>query len=85
MPHCTKQEKAVSKTGKVLLLHEDILIGGIGGEISAWISEYCFELLDAPVMHCASMDTPIPFNMELEKNFMAKSKLGSYIEKLLKY
>ena len=78
-------KQAVSKTGKVLLLHEDTLIGGIGGEISAWISEYCFELLDAPVMRCASMDTPIPFNMELEKNFMAKNKLGSYIEKLLKY
>jgi pyruvate/2-oxoglutarate/acetoin dehydrogenase E1 component len=62
---------AVAKTGKVLLLHEDSLTGGIGGEISAWISEHCFELLDAPVMRCASMDTPIPFNIELEKNFMA--------------
>ena len=78
-------KQAVSKTGKVLLLHEDTLTGGIGGEISAWISEHCFELLDAPVMRCASMDTPIPFNLELEKYFMAKNKLGSYIEKLLKY
>ncbi len=76
---------AVSKTGKVLLLHEDTLTGGIGGEISAWISEHCFELLDAPVMRCASMDTPIPFNMDLEKNFMAKSRLHQYIEKLITY
>ena len=76
---------AVSKTGKVLLLHEDNLTGGIGGEISAWISEHCFELLDAPVMRCASLDTPIPFNMELEKNYMAKNRLGSYITKLLNY
>ncbi len=78
-------KKAVAKTGKVLLLHEDTLKGGIGGEISAWISEHCFELLDAPVMRCASLDTPIPFNMELEKNFLAKSRLGKYVEKLMKY
>ena len=76
---------AVAATGKVLLLHEDTLISGIGGEISAWISEHCFELLDAPVLRCASLDTPIPFNMELEKNYMAKARLGSYIEKLMKY
>jgi 2-oxoisovalerate dehydrogenase E1 component len=78
-------KEAVAKTGKVLLLHEDTLIGGIGAEISAWITEHCFELLDAPVMRCASLDTPIPFNTELEKNFMAKSRLGEYIEKLNKY
>ena len=81
----TAIKEAVTKTGKVLLLHEDTLIGGIGGEISAWISEHCFELLDAPVMRCASMDTPIPFNIELEKNFMAKSRLDEFVNKLLKY
>jgi 2-oxoisovalerate dehydrogenase E1 component len=76
---------AVAQTGKVLLLHEDTLVGGIGGEISAWISEHCFELLDAPVMRCASLDTPIPFHLELEKNFMAKSRLDEYVQKLWKY
>ncbi len=76
---------AVSRTGKVLLLHEDTLVGGIGGEIAAWICEHCFELLDAPVLRCASIDTPIPFNMELEKVFMAKARLGGVIEKLLHY
>jgi 2-oxoisovalerate dehydrogenase E1 component len=75
----------VEKTGKVLILHEDSLIGGVGGEISAWISEHCFELLDAPVMRCASLDTPIPFNIELERNFMAKSRLDETIQKLLLY
>ena len=78
-------KEAVAKTGKVLLLHEDTLVGGIGGEISAWISEHCFELLDAPVMRCASLDTPVPFNIELEKNFLAKIRLGQYIEKLKHY
>ena len=60
-------------------------MGGLGGEISAWISEHCFELLDAPVMRCASLDTPIPFQIDLEKNFMAKSRLDTYILKLLNY
>ena len=76
---------SVARTGKVLLLHEDTLIGGIGGEISAWITENCFELLDAPIVRCGSLDTPIPFNIELEKNFMAKGRLESAIRKLLDY
>ncbi len=76
---------AVEQTGKVLLLHEDTLTGGIGGEISAWISEHCFHLLDAPVVRCASLDTAIPFNIELEKNFMAKSRLDECVTKLMKY
>jgi 2-oxoisovalerate dehydrogenase E1 component len=77
--------EAVKATGKVLLLHEDTLIGGIGGEIAAWIGENCFDALDAPVMRCASLDTPVPFNLELEKNFMAYSRLDEYIKRLLEY
>ncbi|HEX3024659.1 MAG TPA: dehydrogenase E1 component subunit alpha/beta [Chitinophagaceae bacterium] len=76
---------AVAKTGKVLLLHEDTLMGGIGGEISAWISEHCFEMLDAPVLRCASLDTPVPFNSILENNFLAKSRLDECVKKLLSY
>jgi len=78
-------KEAVTATGKVLLLHEDTRIGGIGGEIAAWIAENCFDLLDAPVMRCASLDTPIPFNMELEKNFMAYSRLDEYVQNLMNY
>ena len=77
--------EAVQRTGRVLLLHEDTLIGGIGGEIAAWIGENCFVLLDAPVMRCASLDTPIPFSIELESNFMAKARLEESINKLLSY
>ena len=76
---------AVQRTGKVLLLHEDTLIGGIGGEVAAWICENCFDCLDAPVMRCASLDTPVPFNIELEKNFMAHSRLHQYVDKLINY
>jgi 2-oxoisovalerate dehydrogenase E1 component len=75
----------VAKTGKVIVLHEDTLTGGIGGEISAWIGEHCFELLDAPVLRCASLDTAIPFNIELEKNFLANARLWETVEKLLAY
>ena len=76
---------SVERTGKVLVLHEDSLTGGIGGEIAAWIAEHCFDKLDAPVKRCASLDTPIPFSIELEKNFMAYSRLGESVEALLKY
>jgi 2-oxoisovalerate dehydrogenase E1 component len=76
---------SVNNTGKVLVLHEDTLTGGIGSEVAAWIAQNCFEFLDAPVMRCASLDTPIPFNIELEKNFLAKSRLDEMIQKLINY
>ncbi len=78
-------EASVKRTGKVLLLHEDTLIGGIGGEIAAWIVENCFSYLDAPVMRCASLDTAVPFNVELEAAFLAKSRLDEYVQKLISY
>ena len=77
--------KAVLQTGKVLILHEDTLTGGIGGEISAWIGEHCFTFLDAPVIRCASLDTAIPFNRDLEKNFLATARLEESIQKLLAF
>lgn len=76
---------SVSRTGRILVLHEDTLMGGIGAEISAWIQENCFSLLDAPVMRCASLNTPVPFNTDLEKNFLAKSRLHEYIQRLIHY
>lgn len=78
-------KETTEKTGKVLVLHEDTLTGGIGGEIAAWITEHCFASLDAPVLRCASLDTPIPFNVALEQNFLASSRLNETIEKLLNY
>lgn len=76
---------AVKRTGRIIILHEDTLTGGIGGEIAAWIGEHCFNLLDAPVMRCASLDTPVPFNVELENNFLAKARLHETVEKLINY
>lgn len=78
-------KETVGRTGKVMILHEDTLIAGIGGEISAWITENCFDKLDAPVLRCASLDTPIPFSIELEQNFLAKSRIDEVMQKLMRY
>lgn len=77
--------ETVKKTGKVLVLHEDCLTGGIGAEIAAWISEHCFTSLDAPVMREASLDTPVPFAPALEQNFLPKGRLRERIEELLRF
>lgn len=77
--------ESVKKTGKVLVLHEDCLTGGIGGEIASLISENCFEHLDAPVMRAGSLDTPVPFNALLEKNFLASAFIHEKIQKLISY
>lgn len=75
----------VIKTHRILILHEDTLTGGIGAEISAYISQHLFQYLDAPVTRLASLDTPIPFAANLEKQFMPWDRLGKEIESLLAY
>lgn len=77
--------QTVKKTGKVLLLHEDTLFGGIGGELSAHISEHLFEHLDAPVVRVASLDTPVPFAVSLEKTFLATARLEERLQFLIEY
>ncbi|RIJ37833.1 alpha-ketoacid dehydrogenase subunit alpha/beta [Pontibacter oryzae] len=76
---------AVEKTGRVIILHEDTLTGGIGGEIAAWISEHCFELLDAPVARVASLDTAVPFAPPLEQEFLPRQRLRQKAELMLNY
>jgi len=78
-------EASVKKTGRVLILHEDTLTNGFGGEIAAHLAEHCFSYLDAPVMRCASLDTAIPMNKALEDQFLAKARLEEMMEKLLRY
>ena len=77
--------ESVRKTNRVLILHEDNLTGGIGGELLSLIQENCFEYLDAPIVRCASLDTPVPFDAAKENQFMAKSRLQVSIEKVLNY
>ena len=76
---------SVNKTGKAIILHEDTMFNGIGGEISALISEKCFEKLDAPVMRVAGMDTAIPFAADLEKHFLANHRFEEKLLTLYKY
>ena len=78
-------EASVKKTGRVLILHEDTLTSGFGGEIAAHLAEHCFSYLDAPIIRCASMDTAIPMNKELEDQFLAKSQLEEKMGVLLGY
>ena len=78
-------ETTVKKTGRVIILHEDTLTGGIGGELSAHISEHCFESLDAPIIRSASLDTPVPMNVDLEWNFLPKKRFREQLLTLLNY
>ncbi len=77
--------ESVKRTGKVLVLHEDTLFGGLGGEIASMISEDCFTYLDAPVKRLASLDTPVPFAPTLEESFLPKKQLKQTVEELLVY
>lgn len=77
--------ETVQHTGKVIILHEATLFGGFGGEISAYISEHLFEYLDAPIVRSASLDTPVPFARELEKNYLPNERFIDQLEQLSKY
>lgn len=77
--------ESVKRTGKAIVLHEDCLTGGIGGEISALITENCFDQLDAPVIRSASLDTPVPFATNLENNFLPKKRFEEQLLALYNY
>jgi 2-oxoisovalerate dehydrogenase E1 component len=73
------------KTGKVIVLHEDTMTGGLASELSAFITENAFESLDAPVMRSASLDTPVPFASKLEWDFLPKARFAKQIRDLLSF
>ncbi|NEW79177.1 MAG: dehydrogenase [Gelidibacter sp.] len=77
--------KSVKKTGKALILHEDTLFGGIASDLSALITENCFNYLDAPVKRVGSLETPIPFSKNLEDMFLPKNRLHNSIAELINY
>jgi 2-oxoisovalerate dehydrogenase E1 component beta subunit len=77
---------SVRKTGKVLIVHEANLTGGIGAEIAALIASGAFEFLDAPVRRIASPDTPVPFAPPLEEAFLPNAgKVRNAVEQLMRY
>ena len=66
---------SVKKTGKALIVHEDNLTGGYGGEIAAIIAEHAFEYLDAPVRRLAGPDVPaVPFSHPMQEWFMVNTE-----------
>ncbi|HAF29692.1 MAG TPA: dehydrogenase, partial [Bacteroidales bacterium] len=76
---------SVKKTGKVLILQEDTLFGGFASDLSALITENCFNYLDAPVKRLGSLETPIPFAKNLEEMYLPKNRLYDSIVALLNY
>jgi len=78
---------SVKKTGKVLIVHEDNLTGGLGGEIAAIISEQAFEYLDGPVVRVAGPDVPaMPFSHPLQDFFMPNTeKIAAAARRLAAY
>jgi 2-oxoisovalerate dehydrogenase E1 component len=76
---------SVKKTGKVIILQEDTLFGGLSSDISALITENCFEYLDAPIKRVASLETPVPFAKDLEGQFLPKERFKIALEELLAY
>lgn len=76
---------SVKKTGKVIILQEDTMFGGIASDISAMIMEECFQYLDGPVKRVASLDSPIPFTKALEDQFLSKGRFEDALKELLAY
>jgi len=76
---------SVKKTGKVILLQEDTLFGGVASDISALITENCFEYLDAPICRVGSLETPIPFTKNLEEQYLSKNRFERELLNLLKF
>lgn len=76
---------SVKKTGKLIILQEDTLFGGVASDISAMVMENCFEYLDAPVKRVGSLETPVPFAKSLEENFLPKQRFESELITLFKY
>ena len=76
---------SVKKTNKVIILQEDSMFGGLASDISALISENCFEYLDAPIKRVASMETPVPFAANLEKQYLPIERFKEELASLAAY
>ena len=74
-------------TGKILIVHEDNLTCGIGGEVAALIAEHAFEYLDGPITRLGGPDVPaVPFNHKLEEFYMpSPEKIAAAIRQLAAY
>ncbi len=77
---------SVKKTSKVVVLHEQTKTGGVGAEVSALLSEYCFDFLDGPILRVAAPDTPVPYSAQMEEAFIPQTKdVVAAVEKVMRY
>lgn len=77
--------ESVKKTGKLLVLQEDTLFGGMASDISAMVTEHCFEYLDAPIKRVGSLEMPVPFAKALEENYLPKKRFETVLLELHAY
>ncbi len=77
--------ESVKRTSRCLVVHEDTVVGGFGGEVAATVAEQAFDWLDAPVMRVGSLETPVPFNTKLERQFLPRERLAERVRALLSY
>ena len=78
-------EKSVKKTGKVVVLQEANQSGGFMAEVASSLAESCFEYLDAPIIRCGGLDTPVPFHAKLEEIFLPKDRFEKKLIELYEY
>ena len=76
---------SVRKTGRAIVLHEDCISGGIGGELTALIGEHCFESLDAPVLRVGSLNSPVPFAASIESIFLPQKRFSEAVDQVMNY
>lgn len=76
---------SVKKTGKAIILQEDSAFGGVASDISALLTETCFEYLDGPIQRVSSLESPIPFAANLEAKYLAKNRFEEALKLLIAY
>tara|TARA_B110000459_G_scaffold201550_1_gene252498 strand:+ start:1262 stop:3250 length:1989 start_codon:yes stop_codon:yes gene_type:complete len=76
---------SVRKTGRAIVLHEDCISGGIGGELTALIGEHCFESLDSPVLRVGSLNSPVPFAASIESIFLPQKRFSEAVDQVMNY
>jgi 2-oxoisovalerate dehydrogenase E1 component len=78
--------ESVAKTGRVMVVHEDIRTGGFGGEVAAWIAQECFAELDAPVVRIGALDCHVAYEPTLEDAVLPQADdIAAKAKELLAY
>ncbi|HUR76456.1 MAG TPA: dehydrogenase E1 component subunit alpha/beta [Acidimicrobiales bacterium] len=78
--------ESVAKTGRCLVVHEDVITCGFGAEVAAWVGEHCFDSLDAPVRRVAAIDTHVAYEPTLERSVLPQVEdIAAAVKALLSY